>query len=101
MQRQSHHASHTKAKGVIKKENIRSELCMERLIENLGLVKQPKRPGALTLDPTRGVYSVSFEPPAHIAYGHKAQSFMKNGGQQKCLDKALMFFSSIKEINSK
>ena len=24
---------------------------------------------------------------------------MKNGGQLKCLDKALMFFSSIKEIN--
>ena len=25
-----------------------------------------------------------------MAYGHKTQSFMKNGGQQKCLDKALV-----------
>ena len=25
-----------------------------------------------------------------MAYGHKTQSFMKNGGQQKCLDKALL-----------
>ena len=24
-----------------------------------------------------------------MASGHKSQSFMKNGGQQKCLDKAL------------
>ena len=24
-----------------------------------------------------------------MAYSHKTQSFMKNGGQQKCLDKAL------------
>ena len=24
-----------------------------------------------------------------VAYVHKTQSFMKNGGQQKCLDKAL------------
>ena len=24
-----------------------------------------------------------------MAYIHKTQSFMKNGGQQKCLDKAL------------
>ena len=24
-------------------------------------------------------------------YGHKTQSFMKNGGQQKCLDKALPY----------
>ena len=24
-----------------------------------------------------------------MTYGHKTQSFMKNGGQQKCLDKAL------------
>ena len=26
-----------------------------------------------------------------MAYDHKTQSFMKNGGQQKCLDKALLF----------
>ena len=25
-----------------------------------------------------------------MAYGHKTQSFMKNGGQQKCLDTALI-----------
>ena len=46
-----------------------------------------------------GVYSASYEPPVAgvqcadarciVAYGHKTQSFMKNGGQQRCLDKAL------------
>ena len=61
---------------------------MERLTENLGIVKQPKLPGALPLDPTRGVCSIPFEPPALMVYGHKSQSFMKNGGQQKSLDKA-------------
>ena len=63
---------------------------MERLTENLGIVKQPKLPGALPLDPTRGVCSIPFEPPALMVYGHKSQSFMKNGGQQKSLDKALI-----------
>ena len=27
------------------------------------------------------------------AYGHKTQSFIKNGGQQKCLEKALTSWS--------
>ena len=50
--------------------------------------------GALPLDPTSGVYSMPFEPLAvrgqHadarwvMAYGHKTQSVMKNGGQEKC-----------------
>ena len=30
-----------------------------------------------------------------MAYVHKTQSFMKNGGQQKCLDKALLAIRSI------
>ena len=29
-----------------------------------------------------------------MAYSHKTQSLMKNGGQQKCLDKALMMYGS-------
>ena len=48
-----------------------------------------------------GSYSTSYElpPPARtkradahwvMAYFHKTQSFMKNEGQQKCLDKALL-----------
>ena len=37
---------------------------MERLFENLGLVKQPKLPGQLPLDPTRGTYSTPYELPA-------------------------------------
>ena len=41
-------------------------------------------------NPTRGVYSIPLEPPALMVYGHKSQSFMKDGGQQKCLDKALI-----------
>ena len=61
---------------------------MERLFENLGLVKWPKLPVTLLLDPTRGAYSAPYEPPAARAYSHKTQSFIKNGGQQKCLDKA-------------
>ena len=47
----------------------------------------------------RLVYSASYEPQAArgqradahwvINYGHKTQSFLKNGGQQNCLHKAL------------
>ena len=48
-----------------------------------------------------GSYSTTYElpPPARtkradahwvMAYFHKTQSFMKNEGQQKCLDKALL-----------
>ena len=64
---------------------------MEKLFENLGSEKQPKLPRPLPLNPTRGVYSAPYEPPAKssqraaarwvIAYVHKTQSFMKNGGQ--------------------
>ena len=46
-----------------------------------------------------GVYSTPYEPPVERSQcadarwvmedGHKPQSFMKNGGQQNCLDKAL------------
>ena len=64
----------------------------KRLFENLGSVKQP--------NPTKGAYSTPYEPPSCkgqcvdacwvMAYGHKAQSFMKNGGQ-KSLDKALSY----------
>ena len=56
--------------GHLKKEKI-------RLIENLG-----------TWAPScKGQHA-----DAHwvIAYSHKAQSFMKNGGQRKCLDKVLI-----------
>ena len=53
---------------------------------------------ALLLDPTRGSYSAPYEPLVAMAnvvthwamaYSHKTQSFMKNGGQQKCLDKSI------------
>ena len=30
-----------------------------------------------------------------MAYFRKTQSFMKNGGQQKCLDKALFWYQNI------
>ena len=82
---------------------------MERLFENLESVKHPKLPGTLCLDPIRAVYSTPYEPPAArgqcagarwvMVYGHKTQSFMKNGGHQKCLDKAL--FEIIGFHNSK
>ena len=48
-------------------------------------------------EPHTGVCSAPYEPPAVggqraaacwvMACGHKTQSFMKNGDQQKCLDK--------------
>ena len=70
---------------------------MERLFENLGSLKLPKLPGVLSLDPTNGAYPWTpnckgqhADVPWVMAYGHKTQSFMKNGGQQKCLDKALL-----------
>ena len=42
-----------------------------------------------------GGYTTPYEPQCADAwwvmeYGHKTQSFMKNGVQQKCLDKALL-----------
>ena len=72
---------------------------MKMLFVNLGLVKQSKLPGALPLNPTREVCSTAYEPPTArrqradasrvMAYGHKTQSYMKNGGQQKYLIKAV------------
>ena len=63
-------------------------------------MKQPKLPGTLLLNPTRVVYSAPYKLPAArgqradvrwvIAYEYKTQTFVKNGGQQKCLDKALI-----------
>ena len=78
-----------------------TELCIEKLFKNVGLVKQPKLPGALPLSPTRGgglqcpIRTSSCNgqrADAHwiMAYGHKTQSFMKRRRQQKCLDKDLM-----------
>ena len=50
----------------------------------------------------RGVYSTWYKPPAAmgqcadaswiIACEHETQSFMKNGGQQKCLDKYIYIY---------
>ena len=58
-----------------------------------------KPPGVLPLNPSMEAYSAPYKPPNCkgqcvdarwvSAYGHKTQSFMKNGGQQKHLDKAL------------
>ena len=69
---------------------------MGRLFENPRSLKEPKRPGALPLYPKSGAYSwaSSFKGQCAgalwvIAYNHKTQSFVKNGGQLKCLDKAL------------
>ena len=66
-------------------------------------------PGTLPLNPTREVYSVPYEYPAAraqyadarwvMAYDHRTQSFMKNGGQQKCLDKAMKGLRKFKRIN--
>ena len=44
--------------------------------------------GALTLTPWNPQLQCA-DTRWVIAYDHETQSFMKNGGQQKCLDKAL------------
>ena len=66
---------------------------MERLFENLGSVKQhcPWTPqGALQRTIwTPTARSQHADARQVMAYGHNTQSFMKNGVQQKCLDKAL------------
>ena len=64
----------------------------------------PKLPGVLPLNPLSGFTSPPYEPKAArgqhaaarwvMAYSHKTQSFMKNKGQQKYLDKALMMYGS-------
>ena len=59
-----------------KKWKILPEWCMERLFENMGSMKDSRG-----TTPRLGL----------LGYGlncHKTQSFMKNGGQQKCLDKS-------------
>ena len=71
---------------------------MERLFENLGSMKWPKLPGTFPLAPKRGIAAPHMNPSCKgqranarcvMAYGHKTQSFMKKGGHQKGLDKAL------------
>ena len=86
-----------------------TEWCMERLFENLGLLKQSKLPGNLPLNPTRqrgrgggggGLQGPNWTPSCKgqcadarcvMAYDHKTQSFMKSRGQQNCLDKTLLW----------
>ena len=61
-----------------------------------------KATGKLGIGEIRGVYSTSYKPPAAmgqcadaswiIACEHETQSFMKNGGQQKCLDKYIYIY---------
>ena len=69
--------------------------------------KIARLPGALPLNLTRRAYSTQYEPPVArgqradarwvMVYSHKTQSFMKSGGQQKCLDKTLTVEHNIKE----
>ena len=61
---------------------------MEKLFENLGLMKKPK--GGLQhprLTPRCKGQHANIQWV--LAYSHKTQFFMKNEGQQKCLDKTL------------
>ena len=68
---------------------------MVRLFENLRSVKWPNLSGIFLLNSTKGACSATYEFPAakgQRADAHpswKSQSFIKNGGQQKRLDKAL------------
>ena len=63
-----------------------------------GIAEIAKASGALPLDRTRKAYP---EIPTARAYDHRTQSFMKNGGQQKCLDKALSLKKAYLEINER
>ena len=68
-------------------------------IWKLGINEIAKASRDIALEPCKRGYIAPYEHPAArgqyadapwvIAYDHKTQSFMKNGGQQKYLDKAL------------
>ena len=77
---------------------------------NLEKIKQEKYQSSLlkVLVPSpREVIKIYSSPPPpfkkggggsnYVAYDHKTQSFMKNRGQQKCLDKALWSFACHKK----
>ena len=67
----------------------------------IGEIAKVSKGNAIRVEGGGGSYSTSYElpPPARtkradahwvMAYFHKTQSFIKNEGQQKCLDKALL-----------
>ena len=63
-------------------------MMQERLFENLGV-------GTPTCKDQHGdAYWV-------MTYSHKTQSFMKNGGQQKCLDKGLYVVKKILKLSQR
>ena len=57
--------SYTDKKRPKNGKDLVTEWCMERLFENLGLVKHPELPGALFLDPTIAKASRGIVPGPH------------------------------------
>ena len=84
--RRNHHASLTKAKRGPKKEKIKSSND-----EWKGYLKSWARSSSPIWAPYEPPVAKAqlADPCCVMAYDHKTQSFMKNGGQRKCLDKAL------------
>ena len=111
VERRSQDGTLTNAKIILKKKRIRSPNdAWKGYLKTWDRWNSQSFQWHFALNPTSGVYSAPYEHPASrvqradaprwvMAYGHKAQSFMKKGGQQKCLNKALMIWSNIfKEI---
>ena len=81
-------------------KKLRHRMMHGKVIWKRGVGELAKASRGIAPGPHKGAYSAPFEPPVGMAnllkhigfwpYDHKTQSFMKNGGQQKCLDKALL-----------
>ena len=108
--RQSHHASLMRATIGLKKEKIKSPNdALKGYLKTWALWNSQNFHGHCPCTPPGGFTVPHMNPPGEraqhanalcvTANGHKTQSFMKNGGQQKCLDKALNVCMCILYIN--
>ena len=97
--RWSHHANLTQAKRDLNKEKIRSPNdAWKGYLKTWDWLYSKSFQGQCPWSPQGGDLQGTIWTPnckgqradVHwvMAYGHKTQSFLKNGGQQKCLDKA-------------
>ena len=81
-----------------------TESCIERFFESVWSVKQSELPGAICHN--RGEGGGHTEPHVNPLWQwptcHKTLSCMKNGGQEKCLDRTLFgyqLYSQTEQIN--
>ena len=93
--RQGHHAGLTQAKRDLKREQIKS---WKGYLKTWNCWNSQSFQGPYLWTPQRGLTAPPWTPSWKgqradarwvMAYGYKTQSFMKNGGHERCLDKAL------------